>query len=65
MRAVREVRMHVHVSCPDGEAKFWLEPIVALNQHDGFSSKQLRELQKIIEERRDEITQAWHDHFRH
>lgn len=22
--------MHVHVSCPDGEAKFWLEPQLEL-----------------------------------
>ncbi len=25
--------MHVHVACPDGEAKFWLEPLVALAQN--------------------------------
>jgi hypothetical protein len=25
-----ESRMHVHISMPDGTAKFWLEPIVAL-----------------------------------
>lgn len=25
-----EKRKHVHVTSPDGEARFWLEPIVAL-----------------------------------
>jgi len=25
-----ESRMHVHVHCPDGEAKFWLEPEIEL-----------------------------------
>jgi hypothetical protein len=39
-----EERAHVHVTCPDGEAKFWLEPIVALHQSFGLSTKQLREL---------------------
>jgi hypothetical protein len=24
-----ESRMHIHVETPDGEAKFWLEPLVA------------------------------------
>ncbi|MBS1257172.1 MAG: hypothetical protein MAG551_00208 [Candidatus Scalindua arabica] len=23
-----EERIHVHVSCEDGEAKFWIEPII-------------------------------------
>ena len=59
-----EERMHVHVTCPDGEAKFWLEPIVALNQSFGLSAKQLRELQQIVEKQHDEIVRAWHAHFR-
>jgi hypothetical protein len=58
-----EERSHVHVSCPDGGAKFWLEPIVSLHQHYGLSSKQLKELQKIVEEHKDEIVRAWKKHF--
>ena len=59
-----EKRPHVHVTCPDGEAKFWLEPIVALNQSFGLSARQLRELQRIVEKRHDEIIRAWSTHFR-
>lgn len=59
-----ETRMHVHVSCPDGEARFWLEPVVALAEHYGLSTKQLKELQKIVERKRDEIVKRWHKHFR-
>jgi hypothetical protein len=55
--------MHVHVSCPDGEAKFWLEPIVSLQQHFGLSTKQLKEIQKHLEEHKDEIVRAWKKHF--
>jgi uncharacterized protein YfaP (DUF2135 family) len=25
-----ETRMHIHIICPDGEAKFWLEPQIEL-----------------------------------
>lgn len=56
--------MHVHVSCPDGEARFWLEPVAALADHYGLSTKQLRELQKMVEGKRDEIVHHWHKHFR-
>ena len=58
-----EERAHVHITCPDGEAKFWLEPIVTLHQSFGLSTKQLRELQRIVEKRRDEIIRAWRAHF--
>jgi len=59
-----ELRMHVHVSCPDGEAKFWLEPMVALAYHYGLKPKQLKELEKIIEVRKDEIKKSWQKHFK-
>ena len=58
-----ETRMHVHVSCPDGEARFWLEPVVALAEHDGLGTKQLKELQSVVERRRDEIVRRWRRHF--
>jgi hypothetical protein len=58
-----ESRMHVHVSCPDGEAKFWLEPVIALADHVSLSAKTLNEIQKVIEEHRDEIAKAWKKHF--
>lgn len=55
--------MHVHVTCPDGEAKFWLEPIVALERNNGLSPRVLKEMQKVIEEKRNEIIRAWKKHF--
>ena len=59
-----ELRKHVHVSCPEGEAKFWLEPIVGLAENFGLTAKQLKELQRIVEKRRDEISRAWDKHFK-
>ena len=58
-----EPRMHVHITCEEGEAKFWIEPIVALAVYFGLSTTKLNELQKIVEQRQDEIIKAWHNHF--
>lgn len=58
-----EPRKHVHITCPDGEAKFWLEPIISLAVSVGLSKKQLKELQTLVEERQDEISKAWQKHF--
>jgi len=58
-----EPRMHVHVSCADGEAKFWLEPQIELAKNYRLSRAQVREVEDIIEERHDEFRTAWHRHF--
>ena len=55
--------MHVHVECPDGEAKFWIEPVVSLVEYSGLKPEQLKVLQKVVEERKNEIAKAWHRHF--
>jgi len=55
--------MHVHVMCGDGEAKYWIDPIVALADSTGLKPKQLTEIQKIVEEKRDEIEKGWKKHF--
>ena len=59
-----EERIHVHVISPDGEAKFWLEPIVSLVNYSGLSKKQLSYLQKTVEGRKDEIVKKWKKHFK-
>jgi hypothetical protein len=55
--------MHVHVECPDGEAKFWLEPAVAMAQNYGLSAQQLRTVQGHVEAHANEIRAAWQQHF--
>jgi len=35
-----ETRMHVHVVCGDGEAKFWLKPEIQLAKNIHLSRKQ-------------------------
>ncbi len=59
-----ESRMHVHVYSPDGEAKFWLEPVVALVESYKLNAKQIKQIHKIIEEHRNEIEKSWKKHFK-
>ncbi len=58
-----ETRPHIHVTSPDGEAKFWLMPKIVMAKSYGFSRSQINELVKIIEERKNEIQNAWKEHF--
>ncbi len=58
-----EMRKHIHVYSSDGEAKYWIEPVVALDKSYGLSPRELNLLQKVIEERIDEIKKAWQKHF--
>ena len=58
-----EKRIHFHVTCEDGEAKFWLEPIVSLSVYHGLKPRKINEIQKLVEEHRDEIIKAWQKHF--
>lgn len=47
----------------DGEAKFWLEPIVSLADDWGLKTATLRRLQALVEEHQDEFAHAWKRHF--
>ncbi len=55
--------MHVHVSCGDGEAKFWVEPDIELARNAGLSRLQLKQIESIIEVRHDELCRAWNEYF--
>ena len=61
---LEESRMHVHVYSPEGEAKFWLEPFIALAESHKLNAKQLKKIQKIVEERKNEIEKSWKKHFK-
>jgi hypothetical protein len=59
-----ELRTHVHVSHPDGEAKFWISPSVELARNIGLSSTRIKEAERLVETRQQEIIDAWNNHFR-
>jgi GH25 family lysozyme M1 (1,4-beta-N-acetylmuramidase) len=58
-----EPRAHVHVHSPDGEAKFWLEPVVELAVNHGLSDKSHAEARKLVEENQEAFRDAWKRHF--
>ena len=58
-----EERIHVHVSHPDGEAKFWLKPEVELASQTGIAKHVVAEAQKLVEDHLQEIVDAWNEHF--
>ncbi len=59
-----EKRVHVHIMTSDGEAKFWLEPKIALAKNNGLSQTDLTEIEKIIRKRKNEIRTRWEKHFK-
>ncbi|MDO8970415.1 MAG: DUF4160 domain-containing protein [Saprospiraceae bacterium] len=58
-----ESRMHIHVETPDGEAKFWLEPLKALAEYHHLKLHELREIARIVEEHQEKFKDDWHSYF--
>ncbi len=58
-----EARAHVHVQHATGEAKFWLDPTVAVAQNWGLSPQRLNAALRLAREHADEIRRAWETHF--
>jgi len=55
--------MHVHIAGAGGDAKYWLEPAIELAMSNGIAQHELNSIQKIIEEHKDELTNAWRNHL--
>lgn len=47
----------------EGEAKFWIDPVVGLHANYGLKPKRLAEAQQLVEEHVNEIRDAWAKHF--
>ena len=58
-----ETRRHVHIATADGQAKFWLEPTIALASSHNLSPKVLRAIDELVREHEDELKSAWDEHF--
>jgi len=55
--------VHVHVRSGEGEAKFWLHPVVHLDASFGFDAQTLRELAHVVEQNAALIEGAWDEYF--
>ncbi len=58
-----EKRKHIHIISGNGEAKFWLEPKIELSKNYSYSSKDLKEIKKVIKENYNEFINEWNNHF--
>jgi hypothetical protein len=58
-----ESRRHVHIQTPDGVAKFWLEPTIALASYHKLNARMLRKLDELVREHENEIKSEWDRHF--
>ena len=53
----------MHVKKGDAGAKFWLEPVIEMEFSDEFTVSELRFINKVIEEHREEFIRKWHEHL--
>jgi hypothetical protein len=58
-----EERVHIHVQSPDGEAKFWLEPEIALARNYQLGEQDLRRVLQLVVDPEQEIRDVWQRHF--
>ncbi|TCT18126.1 uncharacterized protein DUF4160 [Thiobaca trueperi] len=54
---------HIHVRCADGECKFWLSPI-ALARNRGIPVHDLREIERLVFENKQILTEIY-DEYHH
>ena len=53
--------LHIHVATPDGEVKFWLEPIRLL-ANDGVPAHTVREIECLVFKHRDFQRQKFNEY---
>ncbi len=50
---------HMHVDREGMSAKLWLEPDVSLDENHGYSRKELRDIERITREYRENLRHEW------
>jgi hypothetical protein len=56
--------IHIHIKKGDGEAKFWVMPIISLAESRKMKVSELTRAQEIVTERRQEILDSWTSYFK-
>ena len=52
---------HIHVRSPDGECKFWLEPI-GLAGNRGIAAHDLREIERLVYEHQELLIEKYDEY---
>jgi Domain of unknown function (DUF4160) len=55
--------VHIHVSRAGAKGKFWLYPDVQMDYNRGHNAREIKQIEAVIRERRDEIEDKWNDFF--
>ena len=55
--------LHVHVRAGCANAKIWLDPAIGVAESEGFNSKELSAIIRLVMENHSRIRQAWYEHF--
>ncbi len=53
---------HVHVERDDNIAKFWLDP-ARLSSSGGFARKEIKDIQRLVEDNQKRLMRSWHEFF--
>jgi hypothetical protein len=53
---------HVHIDRADATIKIWLEDVVVAKSR-GFRAHEINGILEMVEEHRDRLVEAWHEHF--
>ncbi|MEN6319740.1 MAG: DUF4160 domain-containing protein [Syntrophaceae bacterium] len=53
---------HIHIETPDGECKFWLDPI-RLARNKGVPTNVLRQIEKMVFEHNKLLKDKYYEHF--
>jgi hypothetical protein len=54
---------HIHVSKGDGEAKFWLVPLIELDDSEDFTVSELRFIREVLEQQQAVLLEKWNEYF--
>ncbi len=54
---------HIHIQRDNSLAKFWLNPI-SLASSTRFTAKDIRDLQKLVEQHKSTLMEAWNEYFK-
>jgi hypothetical protein len=55
---------HIHIETPEGECKFWLDPI-RLARNKGVPTYILRQIEKMVFEYNELLKDKYYEHFGH
>jgi Domain of unknown function (DUF4160) len=58
----REEPPHIHIKAAEDQAKFWLNP-TQLASNYCFSSRELNELERLVDQNEAIFLEAWNEHF--